>query len=100
MRTFQVTDHPAAHELMLSFAERTGLSSVRPAQRYLWTDAFAVCNFLGLARTTGEGRYLELALRLVAQVHEVLGRYRPETPGRSAWLSGLGEEAGAARPTL
>ncbi len=38
----------AARSLMASFAERTGLTSNRPPQRYLWTDAFAVCNFLGL----------------------------------------------------
>ena len=43
-----------AIELMTGFAERTGLSSERPQQRYLWTDAFAVCNFLGLSRMTGE----------------------------------------------
>jgi hypothetical protein len=100
MRTFETTDHNAAREFMLSFAERTGLSSEQPAQRYLWTDAFAVCNFLGLARTTGEGRYLDLALRLIGQVHEVLGRHRPDTSGRTAWLSGLSEEAGVAHPTL
>jgi hypothetical protein len=99
MSTFHPTDH-GARELMLSFAERTGLSSERPAQRYLWTDAFAVCNFLGLARTTGERRYSELALRLIGQVHDVLGRYRADTPGPSAWLSGLSDEAGAAHPTL
>ncbi len=51
--------------LMMSFAERTGLSSGRPAKRYLWTDAFALCNLLGLARATGDKRYRELALRLV-----------------------------------
>ena len=33
-----------AIELMTGFAERTGLSSERPQQRYLWTDGFAVCN--------------------------------------------------------
>ena len=54
-----------AIELMTGFAERSGLSSERPQQRYLWTDAFAVCNFLGLSRMTGEKRYTELALRLV-----------------------------------
>ena len=40
--------------LMAGFAERSGLDSDRPLQRYLWTDAFAVCNYLGLARVTGE----------------------------------------------
>ena len=42
-----------ASALMRDFAERSGLSSPRPPQRYLWTDAFAVCNFLGLARSQG-----------------------------------------------
>jgi hypothetical protein len=43
--------------LMSDFAERTGLATGGPQQRYLWTDAFAVCNFLGLARATGEARH-------------------------------------------
>ena len=34
-----------AVELMRGFADRTGIQSERPAQRYLWTDSFAVCNF-------------------------------------------------------
>jgi hypothetical protein len=90
--------HQAA-ALMASFAERTGLTSDRPKQRYLWTDAFAVCNFLGLARRTGEARYLDLALKLVDQVHQVLGRYRSDDT-RTGWLSGLGEQEGAAHPTV
>ena len=56
-----------AAKLMMSFAERTGLTSAGTRQRYLWTDAFAVCNFLGLAQRSGEERYLELALELVDQ---------------------------------
>ena len=36
--------------LMDAFAARTGLTGAQPPQRYLWTDAFAVCNSLGLAR--------------------------------------------------
>ena len=63
-----------AIELMLRFEERTGLRSARPQQRYLWTDAFAVCNFVGLARATGDGHYLGLALALVDRVHDVLGK--------------------------
>lgn len=88
-----------AAELMLAFAERTGLTSNAPQRRYLWTDAFAVCNFLGLARATGEARYTTLALGLIDRVHRVLGRYRPDGPA-DGWLSGLSEEEGAARPTL
>jgi hypothetical protein len=84
--------------LMTSFAQRTGLTSERPKQRYLWTDAFAVCNFLGLARLTGEQRYTDLALRLVDQVHHTLGRHRDDDP-RTGWISGLDERDGEAHPT-
>lgn len=91
-------DLEVAGGFMLRFAERTGLSSGAAPRRYLWTDAFAVCNFLGLARATGERRYRDLALQLVDQVHQVLGRYRPGSP-RAGWLSGLGEAEGAAHPT-
>ncbi|HMK72614.1 MAG TPA: hypothetical protein VK454_04705, partial [Myxococcaceae bacterium] len=84
--------------LMLGFAERTGLTSDRPQERYLWTDAFAVCNFLGMARETGDGKYADLALRLVDRVHTTLGRRRSDDV-RTGWISGLGELAGAAHPT-
>ena len=87
-----------AGDLMMRFAERTGLVSDLPPQRYLWTDAFAVCNFLGLAQATGEERYEELALRLVDQVHHVLGFYRGDDP-RTGWISGLGAQEGEAHPT-
>jgi hypothetical protein len=84
----------AASELMTRFADRTGLTSDRPPRRYLWTDAFAVCNFLGLARATGDLRHEELALRLVDQVHHELGRRRG-----GAWLSGLPDAEAEAHPT-
>jgi hypothetical protein len=87
-----------AIELMTGFAERTGLSSERPQRRYLWTDAFAVCNFLGLSRVTGEKRYTELALRLVDRVHHTLGRHRADD-SRTGWISGLGEREGENHPT-
>ncbi|HVV84041.1 MAG TPA: hypothetical protein VHE35_13290 [Kofleriaceae bacterium] len=80
-----------AGELMARFAERTGLTSPRPPRRYLWTDAFAVCNFVAL----GED---ELALRLVERVHAILGRHRGDD-GREGWLSGESEQAGEAHPT-
>lgn len=88
-----------AAELMHRFAERTGVTSERPARRYLWTDAFAVCNFLGLAAATGEQRQVELALHLVERVHDVLGRHRPDDP-RRGWLSRLADDQGRAHPTL
>jgi hypothetical protein len=87
-----------AIELMTGFAERTGLSSDRSEQRYLWTDAFAVCNFLGLSRITGDKHYTELALRLVDRVHHTLGRHRGDD-SRTGWISGLSEREGEDHPT-
>ena len=87
-----------AIELMTRFAERTGLTADRAQQRYLWTDAFAVCNFLGLAHVTGEARFTELALQLVRRVHHVLGRHRANDR-RTGWISGLTDEQGEAHPT-
>lgn len=84
--------------LMLGFARRTGLDSEQTPQRYLWTDAFAVCNFLALARESGEDRYLQLALRLVEQVHHILGHYRDDDR-RSGWISGLDPASGEQHPT-
>jgi hypothetical protein len=90
---------PDAQRLMDAFAERTGLTDPEvPPRRYLWTDAFAVCNFLELARQTGEESYAERARGLIEQVHRVLGRHRSDDP-RSGWISGLSEEEGAAHPT-
>lgn len=87
-----------AHELMRAFAERTGLTSASHAPlRYLWTDAFAVCNFLGRFVEHGDEESLQLALRLVDQTHHVLGKHRPDD-ARSGWISGLSEAAGEAHP--
>jgi hypothetical protein len=98
LATANSTPLEAALALMTGFAERTGLTSDRPPRRYLWTDAFAVCNFLALARSTGDDRHLELARRLVDQVHQTLGRHRADDR-RRGWLSGLGEAEGATHPT-
>ncbi len=83
---------------MKDFAARTGLDSDQPVRRYLWTDAFAVCNYLGLARSTGDRRYRDLALRLVDQVHHGLGRHRQDD-ARHGWISGLADGEGEAHPT-
>ncbi len=86
-------------DIMLEFADLTGLSSTREApRRYLWTDAFAVCNFLELYRQTNDELYKQLALRLVEQVQNVLGRHRDDDP-RTGWISGLNEKEGAMHPT-
>jgi hypothetical protein len=84
--------------LMDNYAQRSGLTSDRPRKRYLWTDAFAVCNYLGLARATGEPAYTGLALKLVDQVHHTLGRHRQDDK-RTGWISGLNEDEGELHPT-
>lgn len=88
-------------EMMAEFADRTGLTSTGKApRRYLWTDAFAVCNFLELFRQTRDEGDRDLALHLVAQVHGILGRHRDDDP-RSGWISGLDKEEGRLRhPTV
>ncbi len=84
---------------MMEYAGLTGLLSTGEApQRYLWTDAFAVCNFLELYRQTGDTNFKQLALHLVDQVHHVLGRHRDDDP-RTGWISGLDEQGGNLHPT-
>jgi hypothetical protein len=87
-----------AGALMTGFAESSGLSRASRPERYLWTDAFAVCNFLGIHRRTGKAEFLEFALRLVDQVHHVLGRHRDDEV-RRGWISGLAEADGERHPT-
>jgi len=85
---------------MLEFAHLTGLEPVSShPKRYLWTDAYAVCNFLELYRQMKDRAYLGLALRLIDQVHHTLGRHREDDP-RHGWISGLGEEEGKQYPTI
>lgn len=86
-------------QLMADFADRTGLAAGgRPPRRYLWTDAFAVCNYLELFQQTGDEQYRENAVSLVDQVHGVLGRHRKDDR-RTGWISGLDEEEGKLHPT-
>ena len=85
--------------MMMDFARSTGLSPRQSAPvRYLWTDAFGVCNFLGLYQETGDQSYRDLALGLVEQTHWVLGRHRGDDR-RTGWISGLSDEEGARHPT-
>jgi hypothetical protein len=44
--------------------------------RYLWTDAYAVCNFLTLFHETHDPSYLERAKILIQEVHNTLGKDR------------------------
>ncbi|RQW77357.1 MAG: hypothetical protein EHM51_01915 [Geobacter sp.] len=94
MRRYEAT--VAVRDVMMGFAETTGLASAdTPPRRYLWTDAFAVCNFLELFQRTNEAIYRDLALRLVDQVHHILGRHRLD----GGWISGLDEQEGELHPT-
>ncbi|MGE5182162.1 MAG: hypothetical protein ACM31C_08870 [Acidobacteriota bacterium] len=85
-------DPQRARELLAGFAARTGLVGERPQKRYLWTDAFAVCTYLGLGDVA-------MARRLVDRVHHVLGRHRDDD-ARAGWISGLAEADGEAHPTV
>ena len=86
-------------KIMTEFARLTGLSPVSSTpQRYLWTDAFAVCNFLGLYQETGGEEFKDLALKLVDQVQDTLGRHRKDD-SRTGWISGLDEQDGRLHPT-
>ena len=87
-----------AQDLMEEFAVSTGLEGDVTPRRYLWTDAFAVCNYLGLYLERREDRYLALARILVDQVHHILGQHR-EDDVRSGWISGLSPEEGEQHPT-
>jgi hypothetical protein len=84
--------------VMAAFGRRTGLSGDVLPRRYLWTDAFAVCNYLALHQHTGAPEWLAHARQLIEQVHRVLGRHR-EDDVRTGWISGLDEDAGARHPT-
>jgi hypothetical protein len=89
-----------AARLMSEFAQRTGLSPAAASpRRYLWTDAFAVCNFLELSECTGDQQYRRCAKELIDQVHRELGRYRSDDV-RKGWISGLDDERGCHHPTL
>jgi len=86
--------------LMIEFAHRTGLTDPnRPGKRYLWTDAFAVCNFLQLYHRTGNPHYKKLAILLIESVHSVLGKYHPEDNCKD-YLSGLDETDAKEHPTI
>lgn len=81
--------------LMQRFTARTGKQ-----RRYLWTDAFAVMNYLGLFRASRDDTFLQHALTLIDLVHESLGRSRNN--GRlDGWLGvgGRSELDARSHPT-
>jgi len=84
---------------MRDFAANTGLTGVgRASRRYLWTDAFAVCNYLGIFSVTGDQAFLDLAIKLVDQVHEHLAKHRNDS-SHTGWLSGLPANEARMHPT-
>ena len=88
------------HDIMIEFAKMTELSwEGSPPKRYLWTDAFAVCNFLGLYKQTNSEQHRSFALQLINQVHAILCRHRRDDL-RTGWISGLDEEEGRRHPTI
>ncbi|MFA5515276.1 MAG: hypothetical protein WDA20_03230 [Desulfuromonadales bacterium] len=88
-----------AHAIMADYAGRTGLAGTGEAsRRYLWTDAFALCGWLGFFRRSNDIESCRLALRLIEKVHDHLGRHRADDP-RAGWLCGLEESEGRRHPT-
>ena len=91
--------HISAQTIMADYASSTGLSDAsREPRRYLWTDAFAVCNYLQLYAQSGKHNFLQLALDLVEQVHSTLGQYRKDSC-HCGWISGLEKEQAVKHPT-
>jgi hypothetical protein len=87
-------------EIMLDFARLTGLVSTDARRhRYLWTDAFAVCNYLELFNRTNDETYRDVCLHLVDQVHDILGRHRDDDQRRGR-ISGLDDQEGERHPTI
>ncbi|XP_057302447.1 uncharacterized protein LOC130636668 isoform X2 [Hydractinia symbiolongicarpus] len=83
--------------LMNQFWNSTNPSSLSES-RYLWTDAFAVCNYIALYTKYSNKIFLHKALELVDSVHFVLGRYSLQE-SRKGWISGLTEDDGKLNPT-
>lgn len=89
-----------ARDLMDAFAGRTGLigDSSKAFQRYLWTDAYAVQTFLGLADALDESVYVQKARLLSKLVHHKLGQFTV-ADARKGWISGFSDEEGEIHPT-
>jgi hypothetical protein len=69
-----------AAQLMSAFASRTGLyPASENQQRYLWTDAFAVCNFLELFKRTGDELYRGGAIDLIDIEIAMIGERHRDT---------------------
>lgn len=87
-----------AAEILDEFAASSGLLAGAEPRRYLWTDAFAVMTWVGLYERTGESRFLDLAERLVEQVHSVLGAHRRDDAHPTAQGLRIGKPLPERRP--
>ncbi len=83
----------------MAFARETALDGDAEPRRYLWTDAYAVENFLALNTISSQPGMLQYAEGLVSQVHEVLGKHRRDDV-RQGWLSGLDDANASKHPTV
>ena len=88
-------------ELMKGFATRTGVAEEdgKANRRYLWTDAFAVLNFLALLEVCDDSEFEDQALRTIKEVHYHLGKFAEHDP-RDGWISNLPEERAEKHPTI
>ncbi len=85
---------------MKKFAKESGLTKEDlPQKRYLWTDAFGVCNFISLYEKSKDIKYLNLAFKLVDSVHNILGKFR-EDDKRKGFISGLSQKDALLHPTI
>lgn len=90
-----------AKSLMHRFGKRTGISSDEGnrKKRYLWTDAFALLNFLALSEIEKDSKYETYALKIMKEVHHTLGKFAPKD-SRDGWISQLSEEEAKKHPTI
>jgi hypothetical protein len=87
-----------AAAILDDFAASSGLTAAVPPRRYLWTDAFAVMTWVGLHERIGEERFLDLAQRLIVQVHEILGAHRTDDAHPTAVGLRIGKPLPERRP--
>jgi hypothetical protein len=87
-----------AAAILDDFAASSSLSAAGQPRRYLWTDAFAVMTWVGLYEKTREPRFLDLALRLVGQVHAVLGAHQEDRAHPTARGLRIGKPLPERRP--
>ena len=86
-------------EIMTEFASNTGLApeNIHP-KRYLWTDAFAVCNFLELYNQTNDEKLFKFGSETYLPSTSCIRKYNPESK-KIGWISGLNIYDGEKNPT-